>query len=129
MVKRILMVDDDADDRKIFHEIIHNLDASLEVVLATSAPEALKLLLLPPKPDLIFLDLLMPGMDGIECLTKMKANKRTGRIPVILYTSSENAMERKLAMRLGVFDIVIKTSNLENLTNRIRQLVSLEHHH
>jgi PleD family two-component response regulator len=125
MVKRILMVDDDDDDVMVLIQVLQSLDNSIEVKSTISGPSAIKLLMTESKPDLVFLDLVMPGMDGIECLTKLKSNRTTKRVPVILYTSSTNEVEKNLALKLGALDVLMKTSNMETLTQRLRDIVSL----
>jgi PleD family two-component response regulator len=125
MVKRILMVDDDDDDVLVVIQILQSLDSSIEVKSTISGPSAIKLLMTESKPDLVFLDLVMPGMDGIECLTKLKSNRATKRVPVILYTSSENEVDKNLALKLGALDVLMKTSNIETLTQRLKAIVSL----
>ena len=117
------MVDDNPIDSEIFRKVVQSIDASVQVTFAVNGANAIDIVS-KGKPDMIFLDSLMPIMDGIECLTKLKANRNTRKIPVVLYTSSENATEHELALRLGAFHLVRKSGNIEKLTGEIRQMIS-----
>jgi len=128
MIKRILFIDDNAEDGRIFQQIIQELFTSVTIDFARSGPQAFALLS-KARTDVIFLELIMPGMDGIECLTKLKTNRNSKQIPVVLYTASKNEMEKKLALKLGAFDVISKTSNLGALTDKIKKILSLPHYH
>jgi CheY-like chemotaxis protein len=124
MIRRILIVDDDPLAAEIFQKVVRSIDAAIEVTIAMDGAKALESV--PKgKPDMIFLDSMMPVMDGIECLTKLKANRNTKKIPVVLYTSSEDKTEHALALRLGAFHLIRKSGNIEKLTGEIRQMISL----
>lgn len=78
----ILLIEDDADQRRLYHDVL--LDAGFQVLEAASGVEAMQAFK-RTKPDLVVLDIQMPGMDGIEALGKLLAQDRT--VPVILYTA------------------------------------------
>ena len=81
-MSKILLTENHEDQRRLYHEIL--TDAGYEVVDATSATEALDLF--PRcKPDIVVLDIQMPGMDGIEAMGRILAKDR--KIPVILYSA------------------------------------------
>ncbi|AYB29986.1 response regulator [Chryseolinea soli] len=128
MIKRILFIDDNVEDGRIFQQIIQELFTAITIDFARSGPQAFALLS-KTRADVIFLELIMPGMDGIECLTKLKASRNAKQIPVVLYTASKNEMDKKLALKLGAFDVISKTSNLSALTDKIKKILSLPHYH
>jgi CheY-like chemotaxis protein len=123
MIRKIFMVDDDADDRALFQQAVHTLDPSIELSFANNGDDAFKYLLTAARPDAIFLDCIMPGMDGIECLTKLKSNRSTRQIPVIMYTGSMNKIENELVIRLGAFQLLPKTSHADELASEIKQII------
>jgi CheY-like chemotaxis protein len=125
MIRKIFMVDDDAEDQEIFQRVIGDIDSEIEVSFYNNGAVALDHIGAKGRPDLIFLDCLMPVMDGIECLTKLKANRSTRQIPVIMYTSSQNHKENELAIRLGAFQLIQKTNQLEKLSRDIGEVVAL----
>jgi len=128
MIKRILFIDDNVEDGRIFQQIIQELFTAITIEFARTGPQAFALLS-QARTDVIFLELLIPGMDGIECLTKLKTSRNSKQIPVVLYTASKNEMEKKLALKLGAFDVISKTSNLSVLTDKIKKILSLPHYH
>jgi CheY-like chemotaxis protein len=128
MIKRILLIDDSVEDGRVFQQIIQELFTSITIDFARSGPQAFALLS-KTRSDVIFLELIIPGMDGIECLTKLKTSRNSKQIPVVLYTASKNEMEKRLALKLGAFDIISKTSNLATLTDKIKKILSLPYYH
>jgi CheY-like chemotaxis protein len=122
MVRKLLMVDDDADDREVFQLAIADIDSNIQLTFAHNGMDALKQLEVY-RPDAIFLDCLMPGMDGIECLTKLKSNKRTRQIPVVIYTGSLDKDENELVIRLGAFQLVRKSTQFTQLRADVKDVI------
>lgn len=104
----ILYVDDDPDDRQIFQEAIAAIDTDYVCVTAQDGLAALSLLSDRKYPDIIFLDINMPLMDGKSCLTEIRGNKNTAHIPVVMCTTSNNPDERKKCEKLGASDFFLK---------------------
>jgi CheY-like chemotaxis protein len=123
LIKRVLLVDDDQEDREIFAGFFSEQFSSIILDQVHDTTAALRSLIKHPRPDLIFLDLIMPGADGIECLTKLKANRSTRNIPVVLYSSSTSEMDRKLSIKIGAMAFINKTSNIHSLTEKITHLI------
>jgi CheY-like chemotaxis protein len=106
----ILLVDDDADDRKLFFEVTKEVDDTITCVPASSGEEALRYLReeTHPLPDYIFLDLRMPGLSGEECLLEIKKEERLASIPVIVYTTSRDVRESVRLKQLGAAHFMSK---------------------
>jgi CheY-like chemotaxis protein len=111
--KKILLVDDDADDRKYFLEALQEIDATVECVTAKDGQQALELLNNPDftLPDYIFLDLRIPKINGKQCLLQIKSDDRLKDIPVIIYTTSREARESEELKKLGAVHFISKPSN------------------
>ena len=92
MHKRILLADDDADDRALFCEAISEIDSSLLCHAVSNGDQALKWLAQERnRPDVIFLDVNMPVVTGWECIHQIKQKTELRHIPVIMYsTTSQN---------------------------------------
>lgn len=90
----ILAVDDDPEDFEFFFEAVKEIDNSIIVLKAGNGQEALHILenhML--MPDYIFLDINMPLMDGKTCLQEIKRSEKLREIPVVMYSTSNNATE------------------------------------
>ncbi len=119
----ILLVDDDFTNLSVFGQC---LTPTYEVLVATSGSLALQLAGGTPKPCLILLDVMMPGMDGYEVLTRLKANPDTQDIPVIFVTALASEIEEERGLQLGAVDYVYKPCNLTVLLSRIRTQLELK---
>ncbi|MBE8726324.1 response regulator [Flavobacterium hungaricum] len=98
-MKTVFLIDDDADDREIFQESLTADHPSVLYEEAENGAAAFEKLKSGsfPKPDLIFLDLNMPVMDGRAFLLQIKADPTFKDIPVIIYSTSSNAADKKFA--------------------------------
>lgn len=101
----ILVVDDDTINLDMLNRI---LSAHFKVRVCKTGAQALSSVLRSPKPDLILLDVMMPGMDGYSVLKKLKENKHTSDIPVIFITALDSEMDEEHGLRLGAVDYITK---------------------
>jgi CheY-like chemotaxis protein len=104
----ILYVDDDLDDRQLFVESLRSIDEQSLCATARDGLEALNYLKTHELPDIIFMDINMPIMDGKTCLANIRKNTRTSRIPVIIFTTSNNPGERGECESLGASEFIKK---------------------
>jgi len=116
-VQKILLVDDDADDRKYFLEAVAEIDPAIECATAKDGLHALELLRNPQfaLPDFIFLDLRMPRYNGKQCLLQLKADERLKDIPVIIYTTSREIKESEELQSLGAVHFISKPSDPDEI--------------
>lgn len=123
-VKKILLTDDDKDDRDMFSEALAAIDPGIVYHWAEHGKDALHLLdsKAIDKPDIIFIDINMPVMDGWELLTKLKTDNSYRDVPVVMYTTSSEAKDRKIAMELGALSFVTKPDNFKSV-KKLLQLV------
>jgi CheY-like chemotaxis protein len=113
----LLLVDDDADDRKLFFEAVKEVDPTMICLATSNGMEALAMLRngeLSP-PDYIFLDLRMPGLSGEECLVELKKDVRLAAIPVIVYTTSRDVRESVRLKQLGAVHFMSKPVSPEDV--------------
>lgn len=114
--KIFLLVDDDSDDTEMFCEALTSVDNTIFLHIVTNGREALKKLEeLNEKPDIIFLDINMPLMNGWECLKALKENKTYRHIPVVMISTSNHQRELEIAAQLGAFCFIAKLSEFEIL--------------
>jgi two-component system cell cycle response regulator DivK len=103
--KRVLVIDDNAVNRRLVQVLLHA--QRYEVCEAASAPEAFALLLDKP-PDIILMDLRLPGMDGLTATRKLKADPATRDIPVVAVTSYAMKGDEETAREAGCCAYVTK---------------------
>jgi CheY-like chemotaxis protein len=114
---RLMIVDDDADDRTLFVQSVKEIDDKIECVTAKDGQEALKLLSQPlfELPNFIFLDLRMPRFDGRKCLIELKKDERLKNIPIIIYTTSREVNESKELKDLGAVHFMSKPNSPDEI--------------
>jgi CheY-like chemotaxis protein len=117
MSKRILIVDDEEDVREIARLALE-MTTDWEILLAASGPEALTLAA-GRSPDVILLDMMMPGMDGRETLARLKADPVTAGIPVILVTAKARSDDRSIFSELDILGVLEKPFRPLQLSDRI----------
>ena len=119
---RVLYIDDDPDDRQIFEEAVQSLHPDYVCVTAQDGMDALSYLSLHDPPDIIFLDLNMPLMDGKTCLGEIRGNKQTGHLPVIIFTTSSSPGERMECENLGATDFLMKPVSYRHMRDLLQSV-------
>lgn len=119
----IMIVDDVPENIRV---IGYLLAPYYRVRTANSGHRALKMIMLPPRPDLILLDIMMPDMDGYEVLAHLKANATTREIPVIFLTAMDTSDDETKGLKLGAVDYITKPIRPAILQARIRTHLELK---
>ncbi|MFW6314089.1 MAG: EAL domain-containing protein [Desulfohalobiaceae bacterium] len=114
--KTLLLVDDEQTNRKLLK--IHLVNLAGHILEADSGQEALELAS-KELPDLILLDVMMPGMDGYQVCSKLQENEDTKDIPVIFLSALSNPEAKSQAFQAGAVDYVPKPFNAEELLARV----------
>lgn len=117
---RILVVDDDAHTLEILRRWLNR--EGYATVSADSGPETLKVLE-REAVDVIILDVMMPGMDGLQVCERLHANEAWRSIPVILLTAKDDMETRARGMALGVSEYLTKPVNKQELFTRVQAQV------
>jgi len=119
---KILMIDDEAD---LCFFVKANLEivGNYEVITATSGKEGLRAASWH-KPDVILLDVMMPGMDGFEVLKKLKAEVKTAQIPVLMLTAKNDDDSKMKAAGLYGDDYLVKPIEFKTLKSRIDSVLA-----
>lgn len=138
--KKFLLTDDDKEDRELFSEALAAIDPNIICTGAEHGREALHLLASNSfdKPDIIFLDINMPVMNGWELLNTLKKDDHCRDIPVIIYTTSSEERDKMIAKDLGalcfvtkpddfrrvkkILEVVIRNLNKNELSSMCREL-------
>ncbi|PJA02549.1 response regulator [bacterium (Candidatus Gribaldobacteria) CG_4_10_14_0_2_um_filter_36_18] len=122
MSKKILFIEDESALQKTFGEILKQ--GGYEMISALDGETGLRLAK-SEKPDLILLDLILPKMHGFEVLKKLKEDKETKDIPVIVLTNLEKIEDVDKALELGATTYLVKAQySLEEIVAKIKQVLS-----
>lgn len=114
---RVLIVDDDADDRKLFIDAVREVNRHIECITASDGQQALEVLRKSGStlPDFIFLDLRMPRYNGKRCLQEIKKDENLKHIPVIIYSTSREVEESQELKAMGAVYFISKPSNPDEI--------------
>src|SRR6516164_4429901 len=105
----ILLVEDNPNDAELTLRALRKSDIGARLVIARDGAEAIEYLLSNrPKPKVIFLDLKLPKIDGIEVLRRTRNDSRTRSVPVVVLTSSQEERDITACYALGVNSYVVK---------------------
>ncbi len=118
--KQVLVIEDDADIQELLRFTLER--EGLGCISALSAEEGLRLLK-PKDINLVVLDIMLPGMSGIDALKRMKARPELARMPVILASAKGEDPDVVLGLELGADDYVVKPYSPRVLVARIRRLL------
>jgi phosphoserine phosphatase RsbU/P len=120
--KVVLVVDDAPANIHVVNEILHH---TYKVRIATNGAKALELANGTPAPDLILLDVVMPGMDGYEVCTRLKANPLTRDIPVIFLTGQTEITDETRGFEVGAVDYIHKPFSPAVVAARVQTHLAL----
>ena len=117
---RILLIEDEKD----IHDVLsYNLrQAGHDVAVATRGDEGLRLAK-SQRPDLVLLDLMLPGMPGIEVCNAMKRDEATSHIPIVMITARGEEVDRVVGFELGAEDYIVKPFSMREVMLRVQALL------
>ena len=123
MDKKILIIDDEED---FCYFVKKNLEAisNYEIIVANKGKKGIQIAR-KEKPDLILLDIMMPGIDGFEVLKRLKANEKTHNIPVIMLTAKDEDESKIKASGLYCEDYLVKPVEHVVLKAKMHKVLSL----
>jgi two-component system phosphate regulon response regulator PhoB len=117
--RSILVIDDEKDILKL---LLYNLEKEgYQPLSATTGEEGLELAR-ARKPDLILLDLMLPGMDGLECCRLLRADKITRHIPILMLTAKNTEVDQVVGLEMGASDYVAKPFSVKVLLARVKNI-------
>ena len=116
----VLVIDDEKD---LLELVRYNLEREkLDVITASDGQSGLEIGL-KHKPDLVLLDLMMPGMNGLEVCKQLRADARTSRVPIIMLTAKAAETDKIVGLELGADDYITKPFSVRELVARVRAVL------
>lgn len=119
--KTVLIVDDEPDNRNIISSVVEEV-GGYQVLVADDGEQALSLIA-SNHPDLILLDLRLPGVDGFEVARRLKNHPTLRTIPILALSALTRSNDRRQAMQVGCDDYVDKPFNVDELVQKIKRLL------
>ncbi len=118
----IFVVDDDPDVRDLVeYKLVHN---GHEVRTATNGHDALQLVS-DTKPDLVLLDVMMPGLSGFDVLARLRGEERTRSLLIVMLTAKAQDADAERGFALGANDYMLKPFSPRELLNRVNAQLTL----
>lgn len=116
--KTVLVADDESS---VLYSVRRILGDKYSIIEASNGKEAVRLAQ-SQKPDIIFMDTMMPEKDGLLALSEIRANKETETIPVIMLTGIGYELNKKLAQSLGASGYITKPFQAQDILNSINSI-------
>src|SRR5262249_58876846 len=120
MASRVLIVEDERDIRDLI--LLHLQLDGYQVTTAGSGEDALLQVKQSP-PDLVLLDLMLPGMSGLEVCRRLRQEPTTAGLPILMLTAKGDEVDRVVGLELGADDYVVKPFSPKELLARVRAVL------
>ncbi len=124
-IRTIFIADDDNDDLLLFTDALESVDKSIKLEPVQNGNSLLSLLS-HLRPDLLFLDLDMPGKNGLECLVEIRKDPRYHKLPVVVFSSTTRPANIETAYEMGADLFFVKPANYNDLVASIRAILNLQ---
>ena len=126
MSKHILLIDDDQDDAELFSDAVEELGMDVVIDHFVDGNEGIAKLRRDAirRPDIVFLDINMPHINGWDCLRELKTIAQLNKIPIVMYSTSNFDNQGVKPEDVGATAFLTKPSNFEELKQRISSLFS-----
>ena len=125
VLQKLFIVDDDPEDRLLLKESIYTIDPALIIVEVETGNKFFSLLE-SDLPDLIFLDLDMPEINGLQCLHHIRSTPSLEMLPIVVFSSTTRSVNIDVAYEVGADLFFIKPFTYAELTNAVRAILRLD---
>jgi len=122
----ILIADDDEDDKELFDEAISEISPYILISMVANGRELMQHLADHKLPDIVFLDLNMPAMNGFECLEAIKKSDALKDLPVIIYSTSANWDQINKTYLNGASLYIQKPSNYQDIKKLLTKILEVD---
>jgi len=122
------LIDNDEEDQEIFSMALKDAYPAIHCIFANDGPDALQKLTAHTSfiPSLIFIDMNMPFMDGMQCLQEIKKLQHLKSVPVYMYSTSGDSAVVNSVKKAGALGFIVKPPSIKKLTETLSEIL---HHH
>ena len=125
LMLKILLVDDDSDEFDLFTSAIKSLNSDADLIYANKCDD-LSGIIKNQKPDIVFMDINMPGFDGIECLKTLRLEKGIESLPIIMYSTSKNQRKIEESYQHKANLYVVKPYSYQGLVKALEKVLIID---
>ncbi len=122
---KILIVDDEVIIRELMRQIIEEIEEEFEILEASDGEEGLELIR-KEKPDIVFLDIMMPKLDGFEICRILKKEPPAWDLKIVMLTAKGQEIDKKTAKELGVKWYVTKPFKIDDIIKLLKDLLEVK---
>lgn len=128
MPQSILLVEDDADDRMLFSDALNELSANVALRTASHCDDGIDSIIPPHDalPDLVVMDINLPGKNGLECLQDIRNHARLKQLPVVILSTDTDEEVIKDAYRKGANFYIAKPNSFQALKQEVKRLITTD---
>lgn len=128
LFQSLILADDDAEDHEIFREALLQVAPSINLSVVQNGRE-LQSRLQHFVPDFIFLDLGMPGQDGLQCLRQIRNDPMMQHVHVVIFSGTAQPMKIAMAYEMGADLFIVKPDNFQKLVQTLDSILSMDWSH
>lgn len=119
-----LLIDDDPDDQELFRYALQKLNLPIKLTIADDGVYGVEKLEEPGfLPEVIFVDLNMPRLNGLECIAEIKKMERLNNVPVYIYSTAHEYQNNIDTVKLGIKEYIEKPSNVMELIPILSRII------
>ena len=123
MSKRILVVEDDPASLRLTQYILEH--GGYEVLTAQNGLEGLKIAQ-NEEPDLVILDLMLPGIDGLDICYQLRTEPKTAKLPILMLSAKAREVDKDVGRKVGVDDYITKPASPTEIINKVEALLAAQ---
>jgi two-component system alkaline phosphatase synthesis response regulator PhoP len=121
MTKKILVIEDDPATQRLVDYSLKQ--EGYEVITASDGPDGIKKAL-EELPDLVILDVMLPGLDGFEICYRLRAEPTTAKLPILMFTAKAQEIDKDTGTRVGADDYLTKPSAPADIVSHVAKLLA-----
>jgi len=122
----VLFVDDDSDESYLFNEALEQAGLNIKLSRAKDGNDLLSFLKTEPLPDIVFIDLNMPYKDGLEALIEIRKDPQFEKLPLVIYSTTQNTSHIDSSYKHGASLFVIKPNTFNGMVEIVKKVCTID---